>query len=953
MKRILTTSTALAISALLVWNTSGETFHFCNYTSQQQTMGFVTLVNETGWHLIKSTNVVANGEIAMGSWEALAFSPQHPYYPAVEINDNWYAVSSYEQFWQIPLNTLNPQTLAGGSLLLFSEWSMQLDGNSVWEYNFNWLGSLFDGDCGIYTYSAPATPPPVNPTPPIVTITTPANGQVFTNYPTSPISIPVTVSITDTNPNTSIISKHIHDTTASGTTLISSSTNGTIFNPTAGTHTIWADATDGYFLTGYATNVVTVIQDPGPTVTWVSPDACEKFLSGKAIHLKVEAWDDYDSIAQVVFFVDGHAMATNTTWPYIWTWDSPTDGIHTLLAEATTTHNAKTNASVQFTLTQLATWHFINPADAMGKNVDTDNAVYQMPNDTISTAQASLLNGWTTNTIRFRLATDDKAADPGFLGCSCSEDGILTVSKDPKAKDGTVLVIGEVKTNACMFKKFYFEIKNPCAACAARCPIGGVDTGNNCVDIKIALGASAIWGSAGFLQVREVLPSSSLGTPATLHYNFGRPDVQVVRNGDGSPAQVNALSGMITVSTNSSNSYSVYVFESNPSSGGLSNSLSKIITLENVDGDTNHFRVTDSSRGVVADYYWQQNGWNLVTGGDLRQEVRQETSDGDTTTIVDQIKNRDNTTVYQKLEVFRNYPLGHNLITSIEGSGANAKTNGYTYDQDGRLLGADQADGSWERYAYDTQGRPTRHYSPFLNSPSTTNSADCRMTAYDYSTASVANSGDDGTTLSATPRSTIEYIQGQEVSRSFTVLTEGMRKEIRCTAPGASWNDANNLVTITWSITNSQYYGQPSFILHPDGAAEAFSYTPSSTTHWSGGIDSAGTFVSGTREEVDQDLATERTTQRTMTDIASGKVTDRKLYFYDQAGHLTNTVYLDGTQTSQTFDCCHLLSTTDRYGVVTSYGYDALDRQITTLRDGLTISNEFDANGVRAVPKMG
>lgn len=74
-------------------------------------------------------------------------------------------------------------------------------------------------------------------------------------------------------------------------------------------------------------------------------------------------------------------------------------------------------------------------------------------------------------------------------------------------------------------------------------------------------------------------------------------------------------------------------------------------------------------------------------------------------------------------------------------------------------------------------------------------------------------------------------------------------------------------------------------------------------------------------------------------------VTDEEAYTYDADGHLINTAYLDGTQSSANYDCCHELSSTDRTGVTTTYGYDALNRVVSTVRDGITTSNVLDAAG--------
>jgi YD repeat-containing protein len=65
----------------------------------------------------------------------------------------------------------------------------------------------------------------------------------------------------------------------------------------------------------------------------------------------------------------------------------------------------------------------------------------------------------------------------------------------------------------------------------------------------------------------------------------------------------------------------------------------------------------------------------------------------------------------------------------------------------------------------------------------------------------------------------------------------------------------------------------------------------------------------------------------------------------DDRGRMTAAQHTDMTTESWNYDCCHLMSQTDRQGIVTTYSYDALGRQQTTTRLGITDRQILDAEG--------
>lgn len=593
----------------------------------------------------------------------------------------------------------------------------------------------------------------------------------------------------------------------------------------------------------------------------------------------------------------------------------------------------------------IATW--TASKQGQGEFLAANMQYFKMTADGKSKAQAYLRQGYTTNTVTFSFAGES-------LGCTLTADGVLKAGTN----HGTVHVVANTTdTDPCLIRDFFFDLDKcgnaKCANCGSQ---GDTRTSVHSVDVQIAAGTSYIGGSAGYLQVKEDAPSTGLGTPATLRYAFQRPDVTVVTNGNGNIQQVQSPDGYINVAINTSSSYSLQFFRY-PTYPFSTNSLYptdgtpyKTVTLENVSGDTNHFRVTDSNKGVLADYYWLTNGWSMTTGGGLRNESIQESWNGNQKTTIRQIRDSNGQLDSQTIETWE----GNNLLSQVVGNGTEAHTNNFSYDTNGNVLQGLRSDGSWEINQYDAQGRLTAQYRPFLNSEPTTNSSLCRLTTYGYDVSEVSGSGDNGSILPNVARSVKEYALGQEVSRRYTVLLDGVRKDLQCVNPGAAWNNASNLMTTTWFYQNALYNNKPSKISQPDGVVETFSRAEQTAyqsayysldTQIQGFTNSSGSIVRGTKTDEYRNLLNYRLAYRVTTDVASGLTIGREAYYYDQDGHLTNTVYLDGTQATQSFDCCHLQSSVDRMGVATAYSYDALDRQSYVLRDGVTTWTEYSPSG--------
>ena len=194
---------------------------------------------------------------------------------------------------------------------------------------------------------------------------------------------------------------------------------------------------------------------------------------------------------------------------------------------------------------------------------------------------------------------------------------------------------------------------------------------------------------------------------------------------------------------------------------------------------------------------------------------------------------------------------------------------------------------------------------------------------------------------------------GQEISRQYTVQSPNQTTSIQCQTPGADWNAADNLITITTLSTTPGFDGQPQSVLHPDGTMDIYSYQADDTyrtvTVMSGLPDATGTnIVDGTRT-VTVSFLTGQICTNLVYSIVSGPnniLLSSDTYSYTDNLNLWYVVtHLDGTTESVVYGCCGLDSTTDRDFVTTTYAYDLLKRQISSTRNGITTSNILDAAG--------
>ncbi len=178
-------------------------------------------------------------------------------------------------------------------------------------------------------------------TPPVVTLTSPANGTGYSTGAT------VTISATASDAGGAITRvEFFQGTTKLGEDLTSPYSYSWV-NVPAGTFTISAKATDNQnaaTTSGSATITVTAANTP-PAVSITAPSNNAAFVTGATIPISVNASDANGSVSKVEFFNGTVKLGEDTTTPYSFSWPNVPAGTYTLTAKATDDQNAVTTSA--------------------------------------------------------------------------------------------------------------------------------------------------------------------------------------------------------------------------------------------------------------------------------------------------------------------------------------------------------------------------------------------------------------------------------------------------------------------------------------------------------------------------------------------------------------------------------------------------------------------------------
>ncbi len=512
-----------------------------------------------------------------------------------------------------------------------------------------------------------------------------------------------------------------------------------------------------------------------------------------------------------------------------------------------------------------------------------------------------------------------------------------------------------------------------CSSCGS----GSAGAGRG-IELSLPMGRGLFGRSGGRLFLHETVPSANLATAVALRFSgTNQPGMTVVPDTNGWLRQVMGPQALADVATLSPRVYEVRFYllsQTDPFNGTLypiKAGQSPFVTwkIENPDptpGAYGQLRITRTQQGGIVsvyDYVYTVNtrSWKLASPGSREEELYLADIDASNRSEVGVVRVPSGADVWREQRTFRKYTWGEGLKEIRAGSVAAPEITTFEYYatvQPGYvgsirpLQSIVHPDGTWEYYeSYDSQQRPTVVLSGFANQALTTSPALCRAVHYDYSSAVVSGSGNIDTLEPRTPRRVIEKIKDQEVGRSYTVVKVGERRDIRCQTPGALWNDASNLVTITRYFTSGDNLGRVQDVLYPDGTMTIFAYTDSAdgsrTVVVSTGQPNTGktAIVAGTRTTT-QTGSVGQLISRVTVDVASTLTLNSATGGnFDEFNRARRVTYLDGSYEETQYACCGVDTFTDRSKTQTQYYYDALKRPTATARNGILTTNLLDAAG--------
>jgi hypothetical protein len=506
------------------------------------------------------------------------------------------------------------------------------------------------------------------------------------------------------------------------------------------------------------------------------------------------------------------------------------------------------------------------------------------------------------------------------------------------------------------------------------------------VSATLSLGSANYGTAAGNLYLSSELPSLNLATPNALAFSGSRAEVEVVAP-TGVVRQVKApqaLADIVTINDFKYEARFYYLGDVGSKQGDTYQILNPNNwfvkwTVENPDASTNAYnrlRLTET-RGAstkVSEYAYDAGtaAWTLSQPGSLREDHWEITQDlaNQNRTYTSHVRPPGGNDVLKRSRTFHRFDWGEGVVAESAGDGASLRTTSRAY----YLTAGDAGfapngtrlplrcvippDGAWQRYdSYDTAGRPLVVVSQFLNASTNALESNCRAVHYDYTP--LANSGDDGSLQPQAPRTTIEYLLGQEIGRTYAVIKPGEKRSIRCQTAGAAWTAADNLVTITRYYTTGSFTDYARSTDYPDGTRTAWLYSTSgtgtnatqTTVVLNGQVDPnsdtnilAGTITTAALGHVGQLIST------TVQDKASTTILNQDNYTYlDEFRRSYTVAHLDATTETYQYACCGLDTTTDRDGVQSQYLYDDMGRQlgrtILAYTPTLTTTNILNAAG--------
>lgn len=190
-------------------------------------------------------------------------------------------------------------------------------------------------------------------TPPVISITSPASGTIFSQGS----NVPITVAASDPDGSVTMV-EYFANASPIGTTNVAPF-GFTWINPAAGSYALTARATDnrGGQTTSAPVNITISPPNQPPAVSLTAPSGGSTFPLASNVTLSATASDSDGTISKVEFYTGATLIGTRTTAPYSIPWTAMTPGANSLTAKAFDNLNASTvSAPVNVTVTGAVTY---------------------------------------------------------------------------------------------------------------------------------------------------------------------------------------------------------------------------------------------------------------------------------------------------------------------------------------------------------------------------------------------------------------------------------------------------------------------------------------------------------------------------------------------------------------------------------------------------------------------
>lgn len=496
---------------------------------------------------------------------------------------------------------------------------------------------------------------------------------------------------------------------------------------------------------------------------------------------------------------------------------------------------------------------------------------------------------------------------------------------------------------------------------------------NDGVNAVFALGRRSGNWNAGLLQIKSADVSSFLYNPASLFFlGMDQSDVRVVKRGN-ILRQIRAPQAVADIVVTSTTAYEIRFYlpaqAGAPDTTGLSPLtgspfVSYVVTNPDT-AQTKRLQITEvrgAERKVTIYTYDQaQSLMTLSTGNGLRNETVATAADSTARKVLTRtVKDINQQVVSVAREVVQTFPWGEAVVSEVKDPANAALTTTSVYYTDpndtanfGRLAQRQEANGSWEKFTYDTQGRLLKRVHPLLNSALGAPEGQSRVLLKSYITIP----DQDGDGLPERMETTLENSAQGESHRVFTITYSKLdlqpqgavetSKLIECTQRGANWNDPSNLVTTMRVFRGGDLDSRPVSTLVPEGSLTTYTYTSDSTTFTTTVLTGQAssdrtTVVKGTKTVTVETLLGQPVSTQTVDYPSLAVLTSSVVTAKDSFGRATRIEHPDGTFETMAYACCGLAAVTDRSGTATQISYNALGYTEQVTQAGVTVQTLFD-----------